>query len=147
MERLKEGGLLKRITYFEAQPQSNINGIIKIAITNESDFLDSRNKWFTELIKMKPDEHLKYVYICDILNPSGILVFVNLSSNEEIDNLLNTIRKILKGVEISYITMTKTLLGNLGIRNFDMRYSHQYKHLELEGLVPRVQRKEEKIRA
>jgi hypothetical protein len=96
---------------------------------------------------MKPDEHLKYVYICDILNPFGILVFVNLSSNEEIDNLLNSMRKILKGVEISYITMTKTLLGNLGIRNFDMRYSNQYKYLELEGLVPRVQRKEEKIRA
>jgi len=147
MERLKESGLLKRITYFEAQPKSNINGIIKIAITNESDFLDSRNKWFAELIKIRPEEHLKYVYICDILNPSGILVFVNLSSNEEIDNLLNNMRKVIKGAEISYITMTKTLLGNLGIRNFDMRYSNQYKHLELEGLVPKVQRKEEKIRA
>ena len=145
MERLKGSGLLKRITYFEAQPKSNINGIIKIAITNESNFLDSRNKWFAELIKMKPNEHIRYVYICDILNPSGILVFVNLSSNEEIDNLLNTMRKILKGVEINYITITKTLLGNLGIRNFDMHYSDQYKYLERESRVPKMQKKEEKI--
>jgi len=145
MERLKGSGLLKRITYFEAQPKSNINGIIKIAITNESNFLDSRNKWFAELIKMKPNEHIRYVYICDILNPSGILVFVNLSSNEEIDNLLNTMRKILKGVEINYITITKTLLGNLGIRNFDMHYSDQYKYLERESRVPKMQKKEEII--
>jgi DNA-binding Lrp family transcriptional regulator len=142
MERLKKGGLLKRITYFEAQPKSNINGIISIAITNESKFIESRENWFLEIVKSKPGEHTKYVYICDTLNPFGILVFVNLKSNEDIDTLVSSFRKTIKGAEINYITITKILMGNLGIRNFDMHYSPQYKYLESKNLVPRINRNE-----
>ncbi len=137
MDRLKKDGLIKRITYHETKPKSNINGIIHISITNEAKFIETREKWFVEMVK-ESNEHTKYVYICNVLNPFGILAFVNLNSNEEIDNLLGFMRKNLKGVDISYITITKVLLGNLGIRNFDMRYSQQYKYLEFKNLAPRL---------
>ncbi|MGC8662655.1 MAG: hypothetical protein ACP5RT_02625 [Candidatus Micrarchaeia archaeon] len=142
MERLKQGGLLERITYFESRPKDSINGILKIVVTNESKFLESRMKWFMELVKQKSGEHTKYTYICDIMNPSGVLLFVNLNSNEEIDYIINTFTKILKGVDITYITITKNIFGSLGVRNFDLRYSAQYKVLESENLVPKINRKD-----
>jgi len=142
MDRLKRGGLLERLTYFEAQPKNNIGGIIKIVITNESKFIESKNKFLLELVKQKEGEHTKYTYICDIMNPSGILFFVNLGSNEEIDNITNNFSKVLKGVEMEYITITKSIFGSLGVRNFDMRYSAQYKVLESENLVSKINRRE-----
>ncbi|MGC9099308.1 MAG: hypothetical protein ACP5HW_02040 [Candidatus Micrarchaeia archaeon] len=142
MDRLKHGGLLERLTYFEAQPKNNIGGIIKIVITNESKFIESKNKFLLELVKQKEGEHTRYTYICDIMNPSGILIFVNLASNEEIDSIISNLSKVLKGVEIEYTTITKSIFGNLGIRNFDMRYSVQYKVLESENLVLKVNRRE-----
>jgi len=138
MDRLRRGGLLERITYYEAKPKTNVNGIIQIKIVNESKFTESRTKWFLDMAKSSSNKHNEYIYICDTQNPIGVLVFVNLSTNESIDNLISMLRRDLKGVEITYTTLTKILLGNLGIRNFDMRYSQQYKWLESKNLVPRA---------
>ena len=32
--------------------------------------------------------------------------------------------------------LTKMLVGNLGVRDFDMRYTHQYRSLERKNMVP-----------
>ncbi|MDE1847058.1 MAG: hypothetical protein KGH52_03290, partial [Candidatus Micrarchaeota archaeon] len=41
----------------------------------------------------------------------------------------------LKGVEFTYMVLTKALVGALGIRDFDVRYTVQYKLLENAKLV------------
>ncbi len=136
-ERLKRTDILARITYYEAKPRNVVNTIVQIKVVNQNDFMKSRHKWLLDMVKGYAEKHNEYVFACDVSNPLGILLFLSFEDSDGVEEFFSNIRRTLKGVEFKYFMMTKTLLGNLGVRNFDMRHTRQYKHLESEKLVPR----------
>ncbi len=136
-ERLKRTDILSRVTYFEGKPKNVVSTIVQMKITNINDFKKNRNKWFLSMIKNYQAKHNEYAFVCDISNPIGALLILNFQSSDDVEEFFSEIRKNVKGVEFRYFMMTKSLLGNLGIRNFDMRYSSQYRTLEIDKMVPR----------
>ncbi len=141
-ERLKRTDILSRITYYEGKPKNVINTVVQIKVVNQSEFMKSRNKWLLDMVKNYDGKHNEYIFACDVSNPLGILLFLSFQDNDNVEEFFSSIRKALKGVEFKYFMMTKSLLGRLGTRNFDMRYSKQYQHLERERLVPRFDYKD-----
>ena len=141
-ERLKRTDILSRITYYEGKPKNVINTVVQIKVVNQSEFMKTRNRWLLDMVKNYDSKHNEYVFACDVSNPLGILLFLSFQDNDNVEEFFSGIRKVLKGVEFKYFMMTKALMGKLGVRNFDMRYSKQYQHLERERLVPRFDYKD-----
>ncbi|MEM4098463.1 MAG: hypothetical protein QXW57_01720 [Candidatus Micrarchaeaceae archaeon] len=144
LDRLEKTGMLERISYYETKPRNVVTSMIMITITNNLRFFESRDKWFLDLVK-NPDRHTEYLFICDIQSPNGILILANFENTILAEQFINNLSKKLKGAKISHTLITKTLIGALGVRNFDMRYSLQYQILQAKNLVPRFDRKEGKI--
>ena len=128
-DRLHKSGILERISYYETKPANVVSGLVQIKITNSSKFINKKNNWLNDMVSSGKDNHIYYTFMCDILNPQGILIFVNFLDGGEIDKFLYHFSRFLPLVDIKYIPLTRIILGNLGIRNFDMKYSQQYKNL------------------
>ncbi|MEM3204953.1 MAG: hypothetical protein QW458_01750, partial [Candidatus Micrarchaeaceae archaeon] len=145
LDRLEKTGMLERISYYETKPRNVVTSIITMKITNLPLFFEARDKWLLDMTKVTEEKHVEYSFMCDIQSPSGVLIFANFETTTAADNFLNSLNKTFKGVELSHMLITKILIGSLGIRNFDMRYSQQYQILQAKNLVPRFDRKEGKI--
>ncbi len=130
LEKLKKTGILNRITYYETKPKNVINAIIRFSVINHAKFSNSKIKWFTDFVNSNKNSHNEYVLICDISNPQGVLIFCSFENNQKAESFFSQIKNSLNGVEFEYITMSVTLLGNKGIRNFDTTYTDQNKELE-----------------
>ncbi len=129
-DRLHKSGILERISYYETKPANVVSGLVQIKITNSSKFLKRSSMWLREMVNNGRRSHTEYTFICDILNPQGGFIFVNFKNSENIDIFIEKLSKLFPSVEIKYIPLTKIILGNLGVRNFDMLYSKQYQNLK-----------------
>ncbi len=129
-DRLHKSGILERISYYETKPANVVSGLVQMKITNSSSFVNKKNNWLKNMVSSGKDNHIYYTFMCDILNPHGGLIFVNFNNSEQIDKFLENLSKHLPNVDINYTPLTNILLGHLGIRNFDMVHSQQYKMLK-----------------
>lgn len=135
-DRLARTEILKRVTYFEARPEGSVS-ILAIAKTeNEKAFDESRDRWFAKMIKEYEKKENECVFMCDTPNPKGVAVIGHFATKANANRFLSSMRSGLKGSAVDSLEITKVLLGSLGVRDFDMRYTHQYKHLERKKLVP-----------
>jgi DNA-binding Lrp family transcriptional regulator len=137
-DRLARTEILKRVTYFEAKPRANMSVAIMLKIENTKAFEASKNAWMMRIVKEYENKENEYVFICDMANPKGMFVIMNFHGKERYEKFFSCLRSCLKGVEVSKMQISRALLGNLGLRDFDMRYSSQYKCLERNKLVPAV---------
>lgn len=130
LEKLKKTGILTRITYYETKPKNVINAIIRFSVVNYSKFLNSKIKWFDDFVNTNITTHGEYMFMCDISNPQGGLIFCNFENSQNAELFFNKMKKSMDGVEFEYISISGTILGSGGIRNFDMNYTDQSKELE-----------------
>ncbi|MDE1850231.1 MAG: hypothetical protein KGH54_00345 [Candidatus Micrarchaeota archaeon] len=137
MDRLKRTEILKRVTYYEGKQKSTVNAIIQMKVTNYTKFFAKRDNWFMDMIKSNEKRHNEYVYMCEVSNPHGVLIFASFADKARAKKAFNEMKRANAGVELKYIAMKNILVGQLGIRDFDMRYSDQYKTLERNKKVPR----------
>lgn len=142
MDRLKRTEILKRVTYYEGKQKSTVNAIIQMKVTNYAKFFAKRDNWFMEMVKNNEKRHNEYVYMCDVSNPLGILIFASFADKARAKKAFNEMKRANGGVELKYIPIKSILVGQLGIRDFDMRYSDQYKILERNKKVSRFVPKE-----
>ncbi|MDE1825705.1 MAG: hypothetical protein KGH61_01430 [Candidatus Micrarchaeota archaeon] len=143
MDRLKRTGILRRVTYYEGKPKNTNNAIVQVKITDYEKFLANRNGYYTEMLNGNGKRHCEYTYMCDISNPQGSYMLLNFPDKESSRKFFSSLKRSIKGAELTFIPMSKILIGRVGIRDFDMRYSSQYRALEGAKLVPRFERKED----
>ncbi len=135
-DRLARTEILKRVTYFESKPRDNYLLMAIAKVDNDKAFEDSRNGWFVKLVKEYEDKENEFVFMCDTPSPRGAVVISELANKAAAGKFLSKMKKGLKGAEISGMQLTKVLLGGLGIRDFDMRYTSQYRRLERGRALP-----------
>ncbi|MGI0141470.1 MAG: hypothetical protein ACREBF_02350 [Candidatus Micrarchaeales archaeon] len=126
-DRLKKTNILTRLTYYEGKPHNIFSVLIRIKIVNETDYFESRGMWFLDMVKNSENKHTNYTFMCDISNPQGILLLMNFADGDAAESFVAKLRKLLRGAEISYFVLTKIVFGNLGVRDFDMKFTVQYK--------------------
>jgi DNA-binding Lrp family transcriptional regulator len=141
MDRLRRTEILHRISYYEGKPRNVVNALIQMKVTNYDKFMAKRNRWFLSMINGYNNRHNEYVCIYDISNPQGAVVLGSFRDSNSAGRFFEELKKNNAGVELKYVTLTKTILGHLGVRDFDMRYSTHYQYLERQKLVPQFHRK------
>ncbi len=144
-DRLAKTEILKRVTYFESKPKTVINAAAIIRVRNINDYEKELNVWYMKLVKDYEKSENECVYMCDIANPKGTLVLAGFHTKDKANKFFSAIRSNLKGVEVSRIDLTKVVMGNMGMRDFDMRYTWQYKCLERKKLVPSMRERLQEI--
>jgi len=143
-DRLYRTNVLRRVTYYETKPNKKAYEAVSIKITNKEKFEKSKEEWYMHIIEQANKGEQLYVYACETIAPFGNFVILAGESTEEIKKEINYISK-LKGVKVSSTHIDQSLIGALGIREFDMRYSFQYQYLESRNKVPRIQEAVQKI--
>ena len=143
-DRLYRTNVLRRVTYYETKPNKKAYEAVSIKITNKEKFEKSKEEWYMHIIEQANKGEQLYVYACETIAPFGNFVILAGESTEEIKKEINYISK-LKGVKVSSTHIDQSLIGALGIREFDMRYSFQYQYLESRNKVPRIQEAIQKI--
>jgi DNA-binding Lrp family transcriptional regulator len=136
-ERLIRANIIERITYYERKPSTTFNVLISIKAVNLSEYLATKDKWMLDEINDYANKHDAYSFICDVTSPFGALAITSFNNKSEFDEFSSKLKTRLKGVEIKTMPIKDILLGHIGIRDFDMRYSNLYKYLERKRLVPR----------
>jgi DNA-binding Lrp family transcriptional regulator len=134
-DRLVRTEILKRVTYFE--PLRGRQAIVAMARTADaSGFADAKSAWFASLVKEYEKRENECVYMCDTPSPLGMLVIASFESSKALSRFVATMRGKLVNSEISYMPISRVLHGSLGIRDFDMSKTQQYRHLERNRLLP-----------
>jgi DNA-binding Lrp family transcriptional regulator len=137
-DRLVRTGILRRITYFEEKPNRASSVLFTVRVTDTKAFEASRDAWFMKLISEYEKRENECVFICNTPCPIGMLIVARFESDARMARFRGMMRSTLKGVDVSHSKVGKVLLGHLGIRDFDMRYTGQYKSLAMRRLVPRL---------
>jgi DNA-binding Lrp family transcriptional regulator len=140
-DRLIRTGILKRITYYEGRPKCTINVMLSIKANNPKAFDEGKDAWFMKLIKQYEHSENECIFMCDTPSPKGMLVIASFRKSSDANRFVSSVRSTLAGVEVARHDIGNVLVGNLGIRNFDMRYSQQYRSLAIRRMVPRIEEK------
>ncbi len=144
MERLTRTNLLTRVSYYETKPTNNINALVIMEIIDQLGWSETREKLFMKMVTDSDSngKHTEYLYLSYFDHPNGIVAIMSFANNTDLDSFINFLYNNVKGINVKYYQMTSTINGNLGIRDFDMKYSSHYKMLERAKLMPRVKRLE-----
>ncbi len=135
-DRLARTEILKRVTYFESKPKATVGLIIIAEIENANSFEATRNNWYIKLLKEYKDRENECVFMCEMPSPKSLLILADFESRKKSNQFLSSLKKSVRGIRINSIKISKVLLGSLGARDFDMRYTPQYRDLERKKLVP-----------
>ena len=122
--KLKEKGIIKRVTVVAESTPVRYMGILILKYVNGEQFNSTRGNLLLEIIK---DTKLlnKYALVGDIGAPSGVIMFLPITENDELSNTIESIESRVKGVELSALIVINVLKGRLCYRRFDNDYSVQ----------------------
>lgn len=140
-DRLARTEILRRVTYFEQKPKSAISIIAIAKIENAKEFEEARSKWFIKLAKEYEKRENECVFMCDMPSPKGVVVIANFASQKMSNRFIASMKSSLRGAVLNKIRVSRVLLGSLGVRDFDMRYTSQYRSLERNRRVPAIGQK------
>jgi DNA-binding Lrp family transcriptional regulator len=138
-ERLRNTDILSRISYYEEKPALKKTLLINIDVLNMTKFYKGQKEWYLSLVKRYEYRHNEIDFMCDISNPLGLFIIATFENQEEADKFIKNAKDMLKeGANIKYHLVEEVLLGKLGIRNMDMKFTHVYGELEYHKIVPKV---------
>jgi DNA-binding Lrp family transcriptional regulator len=140
-DRLARTEILRRVTYYEQRSKEASSMVVIAKIENAKLFEESKSKWFVKLAKEYEKRENECVFMCDIPSPKGIVVVANFANKKMANKFLACMKSGLRGAALNKMQISKVLLGSLGVRDFDMRYSSQYRSLERRKLVPAIGQK------
>ncbi len=135
---LIEYGIVSRTTMYMRNPDNDFAGIISYSIVDHQQFQKSKYKWFEHLVNMDGNKLGTYTFMADVHEPYGGIIIVNAKNAACFEGIKKSIEGLRLGIEIESTIFSRPIIGELGVRNFDLRYSNQYGMLATEGLVPKV---------
>lgn len=138
--KLRNEGKLRRITISLQKLPLKYTGIIMETLTNQLRFEKNQKKLLCDIIE-KPESQLnKYLFVCDTVTPYGIMFFVPVFNNLDLDNALEKLSDLERGMKFTTLIVTNVLFGGFCYRKFDNAYSIQQKVLENRFGTEKAQR-------
>ena len=128
--KLRDEGKIRRITISVQKLQFRYIGIILETITNQCQFEKNKCKFLYNAIKKDESQTDKCVFMCDTVNPYGVMIFLPVFNNMDLDNALKELSNLELGMESTTLVVTNLLFGDFCYRKFDSAYSVQQKMLE-----------------
>ena len=137
-DRLIKTNVIKRMTYYESTPERRFGAIAQITVTNQEQFEKSKEAWYTSMVKQDEEGECLYTYIASTMEPMGSIAIINTKTNDELKGQIDKLSS-MQGASVSYSLLQNAIIGKIGIRNFDMRYSDIYAYLESRNKVARFE--------
>lgn len=138
---LLEYGIVTRTTLHMRNSGKAFTGMITYSIINNELFQKNKHLWNSQIAKLD-DKVGYYTLTAETGDPYGGFAIISTRGPEYFNSIKRSIESMNLGVKLGIVIVTHTILGNMGIRNFDMRYSKQYDALAGQGLVPRAEREQ-----
>ncbi len=128
--KLKEQGIIKRITASMQNTPVKYTGIIIKEITDEGVFRAKREKSLLDIVE-KTNSVLgsKYLLTGNIGNPDGSMLFMPVFNENEFDKEIEKLVNLDLGINLKSLLITGLVLGSFCYRRFDLVYADQYKPL------------------
>ena len=127
--KLREKGIIRRVTLSMDRPPIKYLGIMKLTIVEVDKFNRSSAKLLTRTIKETRSPITNFVLSGDVGNSDGIVYIVPVIRDGYLEEVTEDIARLKLGVRISTLVVTKVLVGSLCYRRFDYSYSNQYRLL------------------
>jgi DNA-binding Lrp family transcriptional regulator len=137
---LLEYKIVDRTTIYMKNPVNQFAGLIEYSIVDHARFQRNRNRWFEHLIKMDNNRLGSYTFMADTYDPYGGIILANTRNATCFEGIKKQIEGLDLGIEIHSQILARSIVGNLGVRNFDLRHTNQYGMLATDGLVPKVEK-------
>ena len=127
--RLKEKGVLNRITITSDNVSVKYTGVIFLNIIDRKKFGKNKEKLLLHTIREGNKPIMNYVLAGDDGSPDGIIYFVPVFNDGDLERETESMRKLDLGVNIDTAIVSDILLGSFCYRRFD--YTHSRQHLRL----------------
>ena len=131
-------GIVSRTTIHMRNPDNAFTGIISYSIVDHEKFQRNRFKWFEHMVKMDNNKLGSYTFMADHFDPYGGVIIASARNGTCFDGIKKSLDNLNLGLELDSFVLTRLIFGELGVRNFDLRYTNQYRLLATEGIVPKV---------
>ncbi|MCW6159500.1 MAG: Lrp/AsnC family transcriptional regulator [Candidatus Micrarchaeales archaeon] len=128
--KLRERGIIKRITVSMQNIPVKYTGIIIKEIIDEGVFRANREKSLLDIVE-KTNSVLgsKYILTGNIGNPDGSMLFMPIFNENEFDKEIEKLASLNLGLSLKPLLITSLVLGSFCYRRFDLAYADQYKPL------------------
>ncbi len=123
--KLKQQGIIKRITISIENLPIKYIGIITAITTDIDKFIPNREKLLQNIVYESKYNINKYVFIADTASPSGIILYVPVFIYGDLESAVEEIANLDLGIKLDTLIITDILIGNFCFRNFDNAYSIQ----------------------
>ncbi len=130
--KLRERGIIKRITIsLESLPIRYI-GLIVSTIIDQAGFTQDREKILSNIISESNHKLNKYILVNDVVSPSGIVFYLPVFNFGDLESTAEEILRLNPGIRVKTLIVTNILVGKFCFRNFDNAYSIQEEILAKE---------------
>jgi DNA-binding Lrp family transcriptional regulator len=138
--KLKEKGIIKRITITMKNLPIKYNAMIFLEVIERKKVINTRDKLFKYIIRDYENLPLNRITLVgEIAAPDGASLIFPIIKEDDLENARQNFQQDIKGIKIDDLIITNIIIGSLCYRKFDNMYSLQY-----EILVKDYKYKEEK---
>jgi DNA-binding Lrp family transcriptional regulator len=135
--RLKEKGIISRITISEQELPIKYVGVILKEIIDEKKFRKNRVNSLLDILDETNFPTTKYILTGDYGNPDGSILFMPIFNPGHLEANVEKLSSFDLGLNIRTWIITNILLGSFCFRKFDLAYASQYGPLEREYGIKR----------
>ena len=130
--KLRESGLLKRVTITMQNLPIKYTAVISASIIDEGRFRKSREGLIRSVIE-NPDTPInKYLLVGDVAAPDGITFCLPVFGSDDLDRDIEKLNSLKLGMEFTTAIVTNLLVGEFCYRRFDNAHTEWQTALERE---------------
>lgn len=125
--KLRDTETIKRPTILMQNIPLKYNAVLIATLTDSNAFIQTRKGLLGHIIK-EIDGSItnKYSLEGDTDSPDGAIFISSLLKENDLDMIKKDFNESIKGMELEDMIITDTIIGSLGHRLFDNKYSNQY---------------------
>ncbi|MGI0060192.1 MAG: hypothetical protein ACREBJ_10545 [Nitrosotalea sp.] len=138
--KLKETGVIKRITISMRKLPIKYIGIVFKTIVNGSKFREGRQNSISDLLEESKTQINKYIFVNDTFSPDGSILYMPVFNYDDLDKQIEKLSDMNLGIKLTSLAVTNIVLGDFSYRKFDNTYSEQQEILEKEYNIPKKER-------
>jgi DNA-binding Lrp family transcriptional regulator len=138
--KLKESGIIKRITISITPPNLKYNALVLAKILDGKRFEKTRTNLFREIISQDRESPInRYALVSNIETPHGVLFVFPSLKDSELHLIQMGLQKQVEGIELTTMVITDMVFGSFCYRRLDNTHSRQFKRLVEEYKVIKPQ--------
>lgn len=123
---LMDRGILKRVTIKMQNAPLKYVGIVYASFINRNKFDKKREDLLKDIIEEVNLLTTKYVLIGDVGVPRGVIFFVPIFRNGDLEKAKERLEKLNLGISLETYVVSNIITGSFCFRKFDNIYSRQY---------------------